>query len=136
MVFTPFPPRFVTRYSSISERFPYPFSDTTKTWVFIVSAQTIPTTSSCSSFNVTPRTPDAFLPIGRTLASGKRIARPLFKAIMISLVPLVIFASNSSSPSLTVIALIPFWRGREYASNDVFLIVPLLVHIIMKLLLM
>ena len=40
------------------------------------------------------------------------------------------FGSIRRSPSRTSIALIPLVRGREYASNLVFLTVPFLVHII------
>src|SRR5205085_4804179 len=45
--------------------------------------------------------------VGLTLASGKRIARPLLTAIMISQLPSVSFASSNWSPSLILMALIP-----------------------------
>ena len=101
----------------------------------ISSTQIIPITSSPACVSVTPLTPAAFLPIGRTFASLKRMARPELVAITISLTPLVNLASNNSSLSRIVIALIPLERGREYASKDVFLITPNLEHMIIKLLL-
>ena len=70
-------------------------------------------TSSFSAVSVTPLTPAAFLPIGRTFASLKRIARPELVAKTISFSPFVNLASKSSSFSRIVIALIPFERGLE-----------------------
>ena len=64
----------------------------------------------------------------RTALSWKRIARPLRLAIMISLSPLVIRTSITLSSSRIVIALTPFWRGREYCSNKVFLMTPFFVQ--------
>ena len=81
----------------------------------------IPISSSDSLCRVIPRTPEAVLPIGRVLASSKRIVLPDFKANITWLSPVVNFASNNSSPSLIVIALIPFVLGREYCSREVFL---------------
>ena len=66
-------------------------------------------------------------PIARTLPSGNRIALPDLTPSKISILPLVNRASSSSSPSLMVMALIPFFLGREYDSSDVFLITPFLV---------
>ena len=95
------------------------------------STQIIPITSSVSVESLTPRTPAAFLPIALTFSSLNRIARPAEVARTISLEPFVNLASNNSSLSRIVIALIPFVRGLEYASNDVFLITPCFVHITM-----
>ena len=58
--------------------------------------------------------------MGRVLLSSNRMAFPDFTASKISLSPLVSFASSSSSPSFTVMALIPLARGREYCSKAVF----------------
>ena len=90
----------------------------------------MPTTSSLSSFNLIPLTPEAFLPIGRVLLSSNLIHFPDFTAINICELPVVNLASNSSSLSLIVIALIPFDLGLEYCSREVFLICPFLVAII------
>ncbi|MNQ64125.1 hypothetical protein D3C85_785340 [compost metagenome] len=73
----------------------------------------MPTTSSWSCASLTPRTPVAVLPIGRTVDSLKRMALPERKAITTSLLPLVKQASNNTSPSLMLMALIPLTRGRE-----------------------
>ena len=65
---------------------------------------------------------------GRTALSWKRMARPLRLAIMISLSPSVMRTSITRSSSRIVIALTPFWRGREYCSSNVFLMTPFLVQ--------
>jgi hypothetical protein len=79
-----------------------------KTLVNLGSAMlTSPITSSPSS-SLMALTPVAFLPIGRTVDSLKRIARPALVAKTISFVPFVNFASNNSSLSRIPMALIPF----------------------------
>src|SRR5436190_7522746 len=131
MVFTPFPPRLVIRYSSIAVFLPKPFSLTTNTVLDDNSSeftQIIPTTSSPGSSASIPATPIAPRPVGLTLSSLKRIARPLFTAIIISLLPSVSFASSNSSPSLIVIAFTPVCLGRLKSSSAVFLMIPFLVH--------
>ncbi len=96
--------------------------------------ETNPTTSSSAEACLIPLTPAAVLPIDRIIPSLKRIAWPLLLAIRISLSPLVRRAPYSSSPSRIVMALIPFWRGLEKASNGVFFITPFFVHKRIKLL--
>ena len=87
IVFTPFPPRLVKRYSSTAVLFPNPFSLTTNT-VLAASVpgftQIIPTTSSSLSSTSIPATPMAPRPVALTFSSEKRMALPLFTAIMIS----------------------------------------------------
>ena len=92
----------------------------------------IPITSSFESFNLTPLTPDAFLPIGLVLLSSNLIHLPDLTDIKICEFPVVNLASSNSSPSLMVMALIPFDLGLEYCSREVFLTCPFLVHIITK----
>ena len=82
--------------------------------------ESIPTTSSLLSFNLTPLTPEAFLPIGLVLLSSNLMHLPDLTAINICEFPVVNLASNSSSSSLMVIALIPFDLGLEYCSREVF----------------
>ena len=122
MVLTPLPPRFVILYSSIWVRFPKPFSLTTKT-VFCVSpfpTHIMPITSSFLSSTSMPETPMAPRPVALTLLSGKRIALPLFIAIIISHSPSVSMASNNSSPSKMVIAFTPVARGRLKSPSSSF----------------
>ncbi len=131
IVFTPFPPLLVILYSSIAVLLPYPFSLTTNTVLDACSSgftHIIPTTASFSSSTSMPATPMAPRPVGLTLVSLKRMARPLFTAIMISHLPSVIFASRSSSPSLIVIAFTPVCLGLLKSSSSVFLMIPFLVH--------
>ena len=133
MVFTPLPPLLVIRYSSIGVRFPYPFSLTTNI-VRVASSlftQIIPTTSSFSSSTSIPVTPMAPRPVARTFTSSKRIARPDFKANIISEAPSVMRASSNSSPSLMVIAFTPLALGLLKSSRDVFLMIPFLVQSMM-----
>ncbi len=130
IVFTPFPPLLVMRYSSTGVFLPKPFSLITNT----VDAdsplftQIMPITSSVWSSTSMPPTPIAPRPVGRTVVSGKRIARPLLRAIIISQLPSVIFAASSSSPSIMVMAFTPVALGRLNSSSTVFLITPFLVQ--------
>ena len=87
----------------------------------------MPITASSSCASLIPRTPEAPRPIGRVLASSNRMAFPDFNANITWLSPVVSLASNNSSPSRMVIALIPLVRGLEYCSKDVFLTCPFLV---------
>ena len=130
IVFTPLPPRLVILYSFKFVLLPNPLSLTTITVLSVesVSIQIIPTTSSFESSTSMPRTPIAPRPVNLTLDSGNRIARPERKAIIISCLPLVNLTSKSSSPSLIVMAIIPFVRGRLKSSNKVFLIIPFFVQ--------
>ena len=130
-VLTPLPPLLVILYSSKSVLLPNPFSLTTSTlWAAASSAvgsyAIEPITLSSSSIFI-PLTPEAVRPIGLASVSSKRQQRPSMAATSIWLLPFVRTASKSSSPSLTVMALIPLARGLEYASRVVFLIMPLLV---------
>ena len=165
MVLTPLPLRLVTRYWSMVERLPMPFSERTRTVgrvrssdsvrssaesvvssrvvssrvvssdvvssmmvsfavssTSIVSSLHLPgllmaimpmTWSSPSSSSFMALTPVAPRPIVRTLLSLKRRARPLRLAMSISSCPLVRSTSATSSPSLSEMAMMPFWRGRE-----------------------
>ena len=131
MVFTPFPPRLVYRYSSIGVRFPNPFSLTTSTVLDVFCSgftQIIPTTSSPASSASIPATPIAPRPVALTFSSENRIALPVFTAIMISLCPSVIFASSNSSPSTILMAFTPVCLGRLKSCNSVFLIIPFFVQ--------
>jgi hypothetical protein len=72
-------------YSTILLRLPIPFSLTTKMVLFLSSLFTHNNSHYfiVKSSTSIPLTPMAPLPVGRTLASGKRIARPDLTAIMI-----------------------------------------------------
>src|SRR5690606_27152218 len=112
---TPLPPRCWSRYSPTGVRLPRPCSVTTSSVVSGAASlrtTTMPMTRS-SAPSVMPRTPVATRPISRTSASWNRIAMPSRVARMTSSSPLVIWTSISSSPSTTLIALIPdarTWR--------------------------
>ncbi len=92
-------------------RLPYPFSVATRIEASRRTAST-PMTASSPSI-VTPRTPYAVRPIGRTSVSLKRIALPSFFERMISCVPSVRTASISVSSPSTPIATMPPRRGLE-----------------------
>ncbi|KOR26411.1 hypothetical protein ND00_06350 [Clostridium sp. L74] len=87
-------------------------------------------TAISSSLNVIALTPVAVLPIGLTSSSLNLMQYPFCVTIIISLFPLVIFTSISSSSSLKFIAINPPFLIEEYLAISVFLIIPFLVHII------
>ncbi len=72
-----------------------------------------------------PRTPEVSRPIARTLSSLNRDALPERETMRISSSPLVSRTWTSSSPSRTLIAMIPSARiGVLYCVNSVFLTRP------------
>ena len=81
-----------------------------------------------------PLTPEELRPMARISLSAKRQQRPFLAAIMMSLLPSVSSASSSSSPSRTLIAMIPLLRLRllAYSVSVVFLTVPLRVTRVTK----
>ena len=110
-VLTPFPPRFVLRYSWIEVRLPNPFSVTTKISWFIVTIS-IPTATSPSSKKI-PRTPAAVRPIGRTSVSSNQTAFPPLDAIIISDVFLTPISSSSSRKERAIKPLVRIWPNAD-----------------------
>ncbi len=114
-------------------RFPYPVS-VTETKVAEVASETtsIPIMQSSPS-SIIPRTPRAVRPIARASDSLNRIDLPLRLAIRISMEPSVRRAAIRLSPSSIVSAMMPPWRGFEYAIRSVFFTVPFWVAVIIYL---
>ena len=125
IVCTPFAPREVLRYSLTGVRLPKPFS-VTVTSRFSGSTRTAPTTQS-SPRREMPMTPRAVRPIGRTLFSLYRTARPSLVAIRTSLSPRVCRTYSSSSPSSSVSAILPPLRWYSNSDSSVRLMMPRLV---------
>ncbi len=119
---TPDPPRVWWRYSATSVLLPYPFSVTARS-VPVSSTRSIATTTS-SPLSSIPLTPVVSRPIARVSVSENLIPMPSCVPRKTCRVPSVICAESSSSPSSSLIAMMPFSRGFPYAESTVFLMRP------------
>ncbi len=82
-------------------------------------------------FRLMPRTPIAPRPVGRRSVSRNRQAMPCAEDSRISCAPSVNLASIRSSPSSSVMAMMPLRRRFLKARNSVFFTVPFLVAMTM-----
>ncbi len=109
MLITPLPPRPVSRYSANGVRLPKPWRQTVSTSVPGSSRTRL--TRRAPGLRSMPHTPPVSRPVGRHSPSCQRAALPSSLARSSSSAPLVTVTSISSSPSPSLIALIPPARG-------------------------
>ena len=98
---TPFPPRFVKRYSFASVRLPIPFWLTLKISSISFLIKAAPTTSSPFSLNLMPVTPRVTLPIWRIFSSLNLTHIPFLVTIK-SIFSLICSSSTLSSVVSTI----------------------------------